>query len=159
MVTKSGAHVLEFNCRFGDPETQVILPRLKGDLLPLLEATIDRRLTDVKIEWDERSAVTVVMASGGYPDNYEIGKKISGLEECARLNDVHIFHAGTRRVNDEVVTAGGRVLAVTALGETLAHARERAYDAVSRIHFEGAFYRRDIAAKIENPQSNASSNS
>jgi phosphoribosylamine--glycine ligase len=159
MVTTSGAHVLEFNCRFGDPETQVILPRLKGDLLPLLEATIDRRLTDVKIEWDGRSAVTVVMASGGYPGNYETGKKISGLEECARLNDVHIFHAGTRRVNDEVVTAGGRVLAVTALGETLAHARERAYDAVSRIHFEGAFYRRDIAAKIENPQSNASSNS
>jgi phosphoribosylamine--glycine ligase len=159
MVTKSGAHVPEFNCRFGDPETQVILPRLKGDLLPLLEATIDRRLPDVKIEWDECPAVTVVMASGGYPGNYETGKKISGLEECARLNDVHIFHAGTRRVNDEVVTAGGRVLAVTALGETLAHARERAYDAVSRIHFEGAFYRRDIAAKIENPQSNASSNS
>jgi len=106
-----------------------------------------------------RSAVTVVMASGGYPGNYETGKKISGLEECARLNDVHIFHAGTRRVNDEVVTAGGRVLAVTALGETLARARERAYDAVSRIHFEGAHYRRDIAAKIENPQPNASSNS
>ena len=159
MVTKSGAHVLEFNCRFGDPETQVILPRLKGDLLPLLEATIDRRLTDVKIEWDERPAVTVVMASGGYPGNYETRKKISGLEECARLNDVHIFHAGTRRVNDEVVTAGGRVLAVTALGETLAHARERAYDAVSRIHFEGAHYRRDIASKIENPQPNVSSNS
>jgi phosphoribosylamine---glycine ligase len=144
MITTDGARVLEFNCRFGDPETQAILPRLKSDLLPLLEATIDGTLDDSKIEWDTRPAVTVVMASGGYPDKYETGKPISGLTPAA-LDDVQIFHAGTRREKGEIVSSGGRVLAVTALGETVAAARTRAYDAVSRIHFEGCHYRRDIA--------------
>jgi phosphoribosylamine--glycine ligase len=144
MMTADGPRVLEFNCRFGDPETQVILPRLKSDLLPLLEATIDGKLSDAKIEWDERPAVTVVMASGGYPEKYETGKPISGLESPT-LDDVQIFHAGTRRENDRVVTSGGRVLAVTALGDTIAAARERAYEAVSKIDFEGCHYRRDIA--------------
>ena len=144
MMTADGPRVLEFNCRFGDPESQAILPRLKSDLLPLLEATIDGTLDRATIEWDERPAVTVVMASGGYPDKYEVGKRISGLETAAS-DGVQIFHAGTRRENGAVVTSGGRVLAVTALGETLAAARIRAYEAVSKIHFEGAHYRRDIA--------------
>ena len=144
MMTADGPRVLEFNCRFGDPETQAILPRLKSDLLPLLEATIDGTLDRATIEWDERPAVTVVMASGGYPDKYDVGKPISGLEVAAS-DSVQIFHAGTHRENGAVVTNGGRVLAVTALGETLAAARTRAYDAVSKIHFEGAHYRRDIA--------------
>jgi phosphoribosylamine--glycine ligase len=144
MMSADGPRVLEFNCRFGDPETQAILPRLKSDLLPLLEATIDGSLDRATIEWDERPAVTVVMASGGYPDKYETGKPISGLEAAAS-DGVQIFHAGTRRENGAVVTSGGRVLAVTALGETVAAARTRAYDAVSKIDFEGAHYRRDIA--------------
>jgi phosphoribosylamine--glycine ligase len=145
MITDDGARVLEFNCRFGDPETQAILPRMKSDLLPLLEATIDGRIHDYSIEWDQRVAVTVVLASGGYPNKYETGKVISGLDEAAKLEGVQIFHAGAKRVNDELVTAGGRVLAVTALGSTIAAARTRAYDAVSRIHFENCHYRRDIA--------------
>ncbi len=144
MMTADGPRVLEFNCRFGDPESQAILPRLKSDLLPLLEATIDGTLDRATIEWDERPAVTVVMASGGYPDKYEVGKRISGLETAAS-DGVQIFHAGTRRENGAVVTSGGRVLAVTALGKTVAAARIRAYEAVSKIHFEGAHYRRDIA--------------
>jgi len=147
MMTAEGPRVLEFNCRFGDPETQAILPRLKSDLLPLLEATINGTLDRATIEWDERPAVTVVMASGGYPDKYDVGKPISGLE-VAVSDSVQIFHAGTRRENGAVVTNGGRVLAVTALGETVAAARTRAYDAVSKIHFEGAHYRRDIALSV-----------
>jgi phosphoribosylamine---glycine ligase len=145
MVTGQTARVLEFNCRFGDPETQVILPRLKGDLLPLLEATIDGRLNDVKIELDQRAAVTVVMASAGYPGNVQAGEEISGLEECAQMENVHVFHAGTRREQGRVLSSGGRVLSVTALGETVSAARARAYEAVAKIHFEGCQYRRDIA--------------
>ena len=137
--------MLEFNCRFGDPETQALLPRMKSDLLPLLEATIDGTIDRCAIEWDSRAAVTVVLASAGYPGKYEPGKPISGLEDAAKLEDIHIFQAGTRRVNGQIQTAGGRVLAITALGSTLEHARERAYDAVSRIHFENCHYRRDIA--------------
>ena len=144
MITDEGPRVLEFNCRFGDPETQAILPRLKSDLVESMEATIDGRLDQARIGWDERVAVTVVMASGGYPDKYETGKPISGLETAAS-DDVQIFHAGTRRENGQIVTAGGRVLAVTALGDTVLAARERAYEAVSQIHFDGCHYRRDIA--------------
>jgi phosphoribosylamine---glycine ligase len=145
MITAEGARVLEFNCRFGDPETQVILPRLKSDLLELFEATIDGTLERSAIEWDERAAVTVVLASGGYPDKYDIGKPIHGLEVLGSAKDVHVFHAGTRKKNGTIVTAGGRVLAVTALGENVAAARTRAYEAVSQIDFEGCHYRRDIA--------------
>jgi phosphoribosylamine---glycine ligase len=145
MITNAGPHVLEFNCRFGDPETQALLPRLKSDLLAILEATIDGKIDKHAIEWDERASVTVVLASGGYPGKYETGKKISGLDEAAKLEDVQVFHAGTKRVGGETVTAGGRVLAVTALGPTIASARKRAYEAVSRIHFDGCHYRRDIA--------------
>ncbi len=145
IISNGTACVLEFNCRFGDPETQVILPRLKGDLLPLLERTIDGSLGSLQIELDERPAVTVVMASAGYPGEVETGKKITGLEECAKLENVHIFHAGTRRNNGHVETSGGRVLGVTALGDTLQAARDAAYAAVAKIDFEGCHYRRDIA--------------
>jgi len=145
ILTTDGPRVLEFNCRFGDPETQVLLPRMKSDLLPLLEATIDGKIQDCAIEWDPRAAVTVVLASGGYPDKYETGKSISGLEEAAKLEDVQIFHAGTKQNGGDLKTAGGRVLAVTGLGSTLEAARSRAYDAVSRIRFENCHYRQDIA--------------
>jgi phosphoribosylamine--glycine ligase len=153
MITSDGPRVLEFNCRFGDPETQVLLPRMKSDLLPLLEATIDgnsdsrreRGIDNYSIEWDKRVAVTVVLASAGYPGKYETGKAISGLNEVAKLEGVQVFHAGTKIVANQVATAGGRVLAVTALGSTTAAARDRAYAAASHIQFEGCHYRRDIA--------------
>ncbi len=145
MITSEGSRVLEFNCRFGDPETQALLPRIKSDLLPLLEATIDGKIDTCAIEWDTRAAVTVVLTSGGYPGKYETGKSISGLEDAAKLEDVRIFHAGTKRADGQIKTAGGRVLAVTALGSSVEDARQRAYDAVSRIHFENCHYRRDIA--------------
>lgn len=144
IITSEGPRVLEFNCRFGDPETQALLPRMKSDLLPLLEATIDGNIDQCVIQWDPRAAVTVVLASAGYPGKYETGKSISGLEGAAKLEDVWIFHAGTKR-DGAVKTAGGRVLAITALGSTIEAARARAYEAVSRIHFEGCHYRRDIA--------------
>jgi phosphoribosylamine--glycine ligase len=145
MITSQGARVLEFNCRFGDPETQALLPRMKSDLLSPLEATIDGKIGDYTIDWDKRASVTVVLASAGYPDKYETGKVISGLNQAAKLEGVQVFHAGTKIVNNDVVTAGGRVLAVTALGSDLTAARSRAYEAVSLIQFEGCHYRRDIA--------------
>src|SRR5262249_21713805 len=142
MVTNQGPRVLEFNCRLGDPETQPLLMRLQTDLLELLEATVDDRLGEFegKLEWDPRPAVCVVMASQGYPGSYAKGRLIEGLEEVLRLPDVKVFHAGTRIDRGEVVTDGGRVLGVTALGETLAQARERADEAVGRIPFPGAVY-------------------
>lgn len=145
IITSAGPHVLEFNCRFGDPETQALLPRMKSDLLPLLEATIDGTIDQCAIEWDTRASVTVVLASAGYPGKYETGKSISGLEKAVKLEDVQIFHAGTKRADGEVRTAGGRVLAVTALGSTIDDARQRAYRAASMITFENCYYRRDIA--------------
>ncbi len=150
MITADGPRVLEFNCRFGDPETQALLPRMKSDLVALLEATIDGKIGAHHIEWDQSASVTVVLASGGYPAKYETGKKISGLAEAGRLDGVQVFHAGTKTVDGEVLTAGGRVLAVTALGETIKMARERAYDAVSRLDFEGCHYRHDIALNAAN---------
>ncbi len=150
IITGDGTRVLEFNCRFGDPETQALLPRMKSDLLPLLEATIDGNVSEHAIEWDTRAAVTVVLASGGYPGKYETGKRISGLDDAAKLEDVQIFHAGTKRANGEVETAGGRVLAITALGSTLEAARARAYEAVSLVHFESCHFRRDIAVNLTN---------
>jgi phosphoribosylamine---glycine ligase len=150
IITSEGARVLEFNCRFGDPETQALLPRMKSDLLPLLEATIDGNLSKCALEWDTRAAVTVVLASGGYPGKYEIGKTISGLNDAAKVQNVQIFHAGTKRADGEVKTAGGRVLAVTALGSTLGAARARAYETVSRLHFENCHYRRDVALAVIN---------
>jgi phosphoribosylamine---glycine ligase len=147
MITDDGLRVLEFNCRFGDPETQAILPRMKSDLLPLLVATIEGGLENVAIEFDPRIAVTVILASGGYPGKYENGKPIEGLESAARLPEVQIFHAGTRVQTGKTVTSGGRVLAITALGDSVTQARERAYAAISQIHFDGCHFRRDIALR------------
>jgi phosphoribosylamine--glycine ligase len=154
MVTNQGPRVLEFNCRFGDPETQPLLVRLQCDLLDLLNAAVDDRLGDLPddfVQWDPRPAVCVVMASQGYPGPYNRGKVIHGLAEAARLPGVKVFHAGTREENGLVLTDGGRVLGVTALGESLAEARKNAYEAVGRIHFQGAFCRRDIAGKAAVP--------
>jgi phosphoribosylamine--glycine ligase len=149
MVTSQGPRVLEYNCRFGDPETQPLFMRLKTDLLDLLEAVVDDRLEefDGKLEWDPRPAVCVVVASGGYPGRFEKGYTIQGLDAAARLPDVQVFHAGTRLDGDVVRTDGGRVLGVTALGDTLADARQRAYEAVKLIRFADMHYRTDIGAK------------
>jgi phosphoribosylamine--glycine ligase len=149
IVTNQGPRVLEFNCRLGDPETQPLLVRLKTDLLDLLEAAVDERLDefDGKLEWDPRPAVCVVMASRGYPGTYEKGLRVDGLDKAAKVPDVKVFHAGTRLDGDLVRTDGGRVLGVTALGDTLADAKRRAYEAVDGIHFPGMFCRRDIADK------------
>jgi phosphoribosylamine--glycine ligase len=150
MATNQGLRVLEFNCRFGDPETEPLLIRLRSDLLSLLEAVVDDRLAEFAgdgLEWDPRPAVCVVVASQGYPGPYQKGKLITGLGEAAKLPDVKVFHAGTKLEGDRVVTDGGRVLAVTALGDTLESARRNAYAAVVKIRFPGMFYRKDIAEK------------
>jgi phosphoribosylamine--glycine ligase len=146
MLTRDGPKVLEFNARFGDPEAQVYLMRLETDLLDLLEACVDGALSQCEVRFGG-VAVCVVMASAGYPGPAVKGKVIHGLEEAAQLPDIKIFHAGTARDGGRIVTAGGRVLGVTALGGTLAEARDRAYLAVSKIQFDGAQYRRDIAVK------------
>jgi phosphoribosylamine--glycine ligase len=147
MATRGGPKVIEFNCRFGDPETQAVLARMKSDLVPLLVAAAEGRLSDVKdLEWDPRPAVCVVVASHGYPESSRKGDAIHGLDEAGAMEDVVVFHAGTARAGDTVLTAGGRVLGVTALGDTLAAARDRAYAAVAKIRFEGMQFRRDIAA-------------
>jgi phosphoribosylamine---glycine ligase len=151
LVTNQGPRILEYNCRLGDPETQPILMRLKADLCELLEAAVDDRLgdfTEDRLEWDPRPSVCVVMASGGYPGNYARGKMIHGLDEAAKLEGVKVFHAGTRlEPGGMVITDGGRVLGVTALGDTLADARAKAYEAVGCISFPGAFWRKDIGEK------------
>ena len=146
MLTKDGPKVLEYNCRFGDPETQVILPRLQSDLLPLLLACAgiaEKPLNELPCEWTNEAAVCVVMASQGYPDVYQKGDAISGLEEVAQTGAV-VFHAGTKLSDEMVVTNGGRVLGITALGADFHVAREKCYAAVEQIHFDGAHYRRDI---------------
>lgn len=145
MLTADGPKVLEYNARFGDPETQVVLPRLKTDLLDIFDAVIDGTLNELKIEWDDKACVCVIMASGGYPESYRKGFEIHGLQDCPE--DVIVFHAGTRKENGRYYTNGGRVLGVTASGATIEQARDKAYEAVSRIHFENAHYRRDIGIK------------
>ncbi len=148
MLTKNGPYVLEYNARLGDPEAQAILPRLKSDLLPVLAQIAKGGFPQETLEWDERSALNVVIASAGYPGTYEKGYVITGPEKFKGQGDVFIFHAGTGR-NDrgDLVTAGGRVLSVTALGETLKAAQEKAYEAVYQIRFEGAHFRRDIGRR------------
>jgi len=146
MMTPSGPKVLEFNCRFGDPETQSLMRRLKSDLLDLIEATIDGTLADAGPQWDQRVAVCVVLASGGYPGPIEKGKVITGIEEASADPDVVVFHAGTAIKEGHVVTNGGRVLGVTALGATLEEARQKAYAATDKIAFERKQLRRDIGA-------------
>ena len=152
MLTNQGPKVLEFNVRFGDPECQAVLMRLQGDLLDVLEAVVDERLDTVDLRWDPRPAVTVVMASEGYPGHYERGRTINNLEQADRMDDVKVFHAGTASRSESqparitrAVTDGGRVLGVTALGETLADAQARAYEAARAIRYTGAWYRHDIA--------------
>jgi phosphoribosylamine--glycine ligase len=144
MLTKRGLAVLEFNARFGDPETQALLPRLSSDLVELLEATLNGRLPEVTPRWSSAASVCVVLASKGYPDRADIGKPIVGLTEAAALKDVLVFHAGTREQEDRIVTAGGRVLGITALGDSIRSARRKAYDAVGMIEFDGCYFRRDI---------------
>lgn len=147
MLTKSGPKVLEFNARFGDPETQVYLTRLENDLVELLEACVNGTLSNHELRWKPEASVCVIMASGGYPGNYPKGKVITGLNAANALPHTKVFHAGTTVKNGQMVTSGGRVLGVTALGEDLKSAQAAAYVAVGKIHFEGAHFRRDIAAK------------
>jgi phosphoribosylamine--glycine ligase len=146
MVTPQGLKVLEFNCRFGDPETQAFMPRLKSDLVEAMEAVIDGRLSGCKLEWTDEAAVCVVMASGGYPGDYAKGREIGGIAD-AESTGATVFHAGTKISEGRLVTSGGRVLGVTALGADVRAAREDAYAAVGKIRFQDAHYRRDIAAR------------
>jgi phosphoribosylamine--glycine ligase len=153
MITSGGPKVLEFNVRFGDPETQAILPRLNSDLVEVMLATAEGRLSQGKdkdggLNWDRRSCVCVVCASGGYPGKYEKGKEVSGLEQAEEMADIVVFHAGTKSVitNDKshIVTDGGRVLGVTGLGSSIKEAIRRTYQAVEKIRFQGMHYRKDI---------------
>jgi len=145
MMTAEGPKVLEFNARFGDPETQVILPRMAGDLIPAFDACIDGTLDESLVQWKDEHCVTIVMAAGGYPGTYAKGKPISGLAEAGAMEGVTVFHAGTRLDGGRVVTSGGRVLGVTATGDSLRAAVDRAYAAADKIRFEGGWCRRDIA--------------
>ncbi|HVY70909.1 MAG TPA: phosphoribosylamine--glycine ligase [Verrucomicrobiae bacterium] len=147
MLTKDGPRVIEFNARFGDPEAQVYLTRLESDLVELLDASVEGTLDRMELKWSKLASVCVVMASGGYPGNYPKGKAITGVAEADQLPHTKVFHAGTARAGNDIVTNGGRVLGVTAWAPTLAQARSNAYAAVEKIHFEGAQFRRDIAVK------------
>ena len=147
MMTARGPQVLEFNCRFGDPETQPILMRLESDLLEAIEASIEGRVSDGDFRWSRDASVCVVMASGGYPGTIEVGKRISGLEDTEFLDGVKVFHSGTSTRDGDFYTAGGRVLGVTARAADLKAAVDLAYEAVGKIHFDGARYRKDIAAR------------
>ena len=147
MITKGGPRVLEFNVRFGDPEAQPVLSRLRSDLLEVMLAVCDGRLDEITLDWDERPAVCVVMSSGGYPDDYEKGKVITGIQQAEESADVKVFHAGTAQKGTDIVTSGGRVLGVTAIGDSIADAQKLAYNAVEKIKFEGAYCRKDIANK------------
>jgi len=144
MITRDGPRVLEFNCRFGDPEAQPIIMRLSSDIMEIIEGVVGRRLGMVNVKWSDSASVCVVMASGGYPDKYRNGKIISGLNDVAGMEDVMVFHAGSANNNENIVTAGGRVLGVTTLGEDIGKAKEKAYEAVSKIYFDGMHYRKDI---------------
>lgn len=147
MLTSTGPKVLEFNCRFGDPELQPIILLLKSDIMPILEAIADGNLLEVEIQWSDQAAVCVVMTSGGYPREYETGKEIRGLHEVAKMENVVVFHAGTKEENGKILTAGGRVLGVTALTDTIPEAIDRVYEAVSTLSWEGEHHRTDIAQK------------
>ncbi len=147
MITKDGPKVLEYNARFGDPETQVVLPRLKTDLLDIFEAIIDERLSEINIEWDENAAVCVIAASGGYPGKYSTGLEINGIDQAEANGETIVFHAGTSCKDGKYYTAGGRVLGVTAVESTMDKAIEKAYAGIAKIQFEGIHYRKDIGRK------------
>ena len=146
MITPKGPKVIEYNCRFGDPETQVVLPRLKTDIIDIFEAINNETLSELDIEWSEKACACVIMASGGYPKSYKKGVEITGLT-LGQLDGVTVYHAGTKIENDKLVTSGGRVLGVTALGDSLADALEKSYEAVENIHFDNAHYRKDIGKR------------
>jgi len=146
MITPKGPKVIEYNCRFGDPETQVVLPRLKTDIVDIFEAIDNETLSDLDVEWSDDACACVIMASGGYPKSYPKGIEITGLSN-GQLDGVTVYHAGTKLQDNKLVTSGGRVLGVTALGDTLEDALKKSYDAVEKIHFEGAHYRRDIGKR------------
>src|SRR3984957_20016667 len=148
MMTARGPMVLEFNARFGDPETQAILARLDSDLVATLEACVEGRLSDTDLRWKPGASACVIAASGGYPGSYVAGHRISGLEEAARVPGVEVFHSGTALVEGHYVTAGGRVLGVTAAAGTLDESLSLAYEALGQIHFEGMYYRRDIGRRL-----------
>jgi phosphoribosylamine--glycine ligase len=145
MIDKGNPHVLEFNCRLGDPETQPVLSRLQTDFMDIAMAITEKRLSDIRVEWKKEPAVCVVVSSGGYPGPYRKGDVIRGISEANKMDGVHVFHAGTAFNDNSVVTSGGRVLGVTATGGDIAAAKKKAYDAVAKIHFEGMHYRKDIA--------------
>jgi len=146
MLTEAGPKVVEFNCRFGDPETQALLPRLKTDLAEVLLAVGEGRLSSLPpLTWDPRACVSVIAASQGYPGAHETGFSISGLDALTQMQDVFVYHGATALRGDEVVTAGGRVLSISALGDDIQAARDRAYEAISHLEFENMYYRRDIA--------------
>ncbi len=147
MLTGNGAKVVEYNCRFGDPETQVVLPLLETDLVDIIEAIDQERLDSLDIKWSDKACACVVMASGGYPEKYETGKPISGLDENGQTEGAYVYHAGTKLENGKFLTAGGRVLGVTATGDDLRSALDGAYKAVGKISFEKAHYRKDIGKK------------
>jgi phosphoribosylamine--glycine ligase len=147
MINKTGAKVVEFNARFGDPEPQSYLRLLETDMLDLLDACVDGKLAGIKLMCSDKTAVCVVLASGGYPGHYETGFPITGIDKAEERPDIAVFHAGTKYLGDTLVTAGGRVLGVTATGSTLSEARKKAYDAISYIHFDGMQYRTDIGLK------------
>ena len=149
MLTKSGVKVLEYNARFGDPETQVVLPRMENDIIDVFEACIDGCLDKIDLKFENNAAVCVVLASDGYPLEYEKGKKISGLENFEGKTDIFAFHAGTKKVNGDVVTNGGRVLGITATAPTLKEARDKAYEATKLIGFENKYMRNDIGMSID----------
>lgn len=150
MITREGPKVLEFNVRFGDPELQPLVMLMKSDIVPILEAIAEERLSEVEIEWKEGGAVCVVMTSAGYPEKYETGKEIKGLDKVAKMKDVVVFHAGTRKENGIWKTDGGRVLGVTAVGDDIAEAQKLAYKAVDKISWPGKHHRSDIAQKALN---------
>jgi phosphoribosylamine--glycine ligase len=150
MIDKGRPYVLEFNCRLGDPETQPVLSRLQSDLMEIAMAVTDERLSEVKVEWKKDPAVCVVISSKGYPGKYRKGDAISGIGDAGKLEGVHVFHAGTAFKDSDVVTAGGRVLGVTATGSSIEAAKKQAYEAVGKIRFDGMHYRRDIADRAIN---------
>ena len=147
MLTPDGAKVIEYNCRFGDPETQVVLPLLDTDLIDIMQAVWDGTLSELPVQWKQESAACVVLASGGYPVKYESGKEISGLDEKGQVQGAFVYHAGTKFTDDKFLTAGGRVLGVTATGDTLENALNQAYQSAELISFEKMHYRHDIGRR------------
>jgi phosphoribosylamine--glycine ligase len=150
MITDEGPKVLEFNCRFGDPETQVVLPLIETDILEMFFSAIEGGIKNLKYSIKDLTAVCVILASAGYPDKYETGKEIKGLDELKKLSDIIVFHAGTKKVNNKILTDGGRVLGITAIGKEFETAIKNVYSAVELVKFEGMHYRKDIGKKALN---------